>query len=125
LLADPDQLAQALINLVRNAAEASLSPDARKAAGHAPCVEITWEAGQGEVLINILDNGPGLTNPDNLFVPFYTTKPGGTGIGLVLAQQIAMAHSGSVQLVNRSDGQGCRACMHLPITATAYLDSEG
>jgi two-component system, NtrC family, nitrogen regulation sensor histidine kinase NtrY len=126
LLADPDQLAQALINLVRNAAEASLSPDAgmfaddrnggsAEAAQAAPCVEISWEIGQDEALITILDNGPGLTNASNLFVPFYTTKPGGTGIGLVLAQQIALAHSGSVQLINRTDTHGCRACLRLPL----------
>jgi two-component system, NtrC family, nitrogen regulation sensor histidine kinase NtrY len=126
LLADPDQLAQALINLVRNAAEASLSPDAgivfnarngagREVAQAAPCVEIIWEIGQDEALITILDNGPGLTNAGNLFVPFYTTKPGGTGIGLVLAQQIALAHSGSVQLVNRTDTHGCKACLRLPL----------
>ena len=123
LYADPDQLAQALINLVRNAAEASLSPDAASSSSsirngseeRTPCVEITWETAHHEVLISIIDNGPGLTNASNLFVPFYTTKPGGTGIGLVLAQQIAMAHSGSVQLVNRTDRQGCRACLRLPL----------
>ena len=126
LLADPDQLAQALINLVRNAAEASLSPDANMLAGNrngvssgasqaAPCVEISWEIGQDEALITILDNGPGLTNASNLFVPFYTTKPGGTGIGLVLAQQIALAHSGSVQLINRTDTHGCKACLRFPL----------
>jgi two-component system nitrogen regulation sensor histidine kinase NtrY len=128
LLADPDQLAQALINLVRNAAEASLSPDAGSFLGNknggvsrdadqVPSVEIAWELADAEVLITILDNGPGLTNASNLFVPFYTTKPGGTGIGLVLAQQIAQAHSGSVQLVNRTDGQGCRALLRLPVAA--------
>jgi two-component system, NtrC family, nitrogen regulation sensor histidine kinase NtrY len=128
LHADPDQLAQAMINLVRNAAEASLSPDAREVgafrngtakggAQRVPSVEITWEIVQNEVLISILDNGPGLTNEGNLFVPFYTTKPGGTGIGLVLAQQIALAHSGSVQLVNRTDTHGCQACLRLPLVA--------
>jgi len=67
-------------------------------------------------VIAVRDNGPGLTNEQNLFVPFYTTKPGGTGIGLVLAQQIAQAHRGSVQLVNRKDGQrGCRADLKLPL----------
>ena len=66
-------------------------------------------------MISVLDNGPGLTNPDNLFVPFYTTKPGGTGIGLVLAQQIALAHAGSVQLVNRTDTPGCKAFLRLPV----------
>jgi two-component system nitrogen regulation sensor histidine kinase NtrY len=130
LFADPDQLAQALINLVRNAAEASLSPDAvnspavrnghnKEVTSGIPSVEIGWEIREDEVLITIIDNGPGLTNAGNLFVPFYTTKPGGTGIGLVLAQQIALAHSGSVQLVNRTDGRGCKACLRLPlITAT-------
>jgi two-component system, NtrC family, nitrogen regulation sensor histidine kinase NtrY len=69
-----------------------------------------------EVVLEVLDNGPGLTNANNLFVPFYTTKPGGTGIGLVLAQQIAQAHRGSVQLANRRDGHGgCRAELRLPI----------
>jgi two-component system nitrogen regulation sensor histidine kinase NtrY len=123
IVADPDQLSQALINLVRNAAEASLSPDAAaisKAAGDregnavTPYVEIGWRTADSEVLITILDSGPGLTNAGNLFVPFYTTKPGGTGIGLVLAQQIALAHSGSVRLVNRTDSHGCRACFSLP-----------
>jgi len=126
LQADADQLAQALINLVRNATEASLSPDACNVAvsrngtqiateQSAPSVEIGWEIGANEVFINIIDNGPGLTNAGNLFVPFYTTKPGGTGIGLVLAQQIALAHSGSVQLVNRTDTHGCKACLRLPL----------
>ena len=130
LHADPDQLAQALINLVRNAAEASLSPDAveiaatrngtaKSAVQSAASVEIRWEIVQNEVLISILDNGPGLTNESNLFVPFYTTKPGGTGIGLVLAQQIALAHSGSVQLVNRADMHGCQACLRLPLVAVS------
>ena len=135
LLADPDQLSQALINLVRNAAEASLSPDASDALTprnspdsvpepRIPSVEVTWETAHGEVLISIIDNGPGLTNASNLFVPFYTTKPGGTGIGLVLAQQIAMAHSGSVQLVNRSDGRGCRACLRLPLPGPSRAHIE-
>jgi signal transduction histidine kinase len=80
-----------------------------------PSVEISWEIDHEEIAISILDNGPGLTNPDNLFVPFYTTKPGGTGIGLVLAQQIALAHAGSVQLVNRTGMLGCKACLRLPV----------
>jgi nitrogen fixation/metabolism regulation signal transduction histidine kinase len=132
--ADPDQLAQALINLVRNAAEASLSPDASNktsarsgsqndAQPRVPSVEIGWEIVEGEALINVIDNGPGLTNADNLFVPFYTTKPGGTGIGLVLAQQIALAHSGSVQLVNRIDTHGCKACLRLPLMASSRTSS--
>jgi two-component system, NtrC family, nitrogen regulation sensor histidine kinase NtrY len=136
LLADSDQLEQALINLVRNAAEASLSPDAAEVSGtksakaregrqRIPCVEIAWEAIHNEVLITVIDNGPGLSNASNLFVPFYTTKPGGTGIGLVLAQQIALAHSGSVQLVNRTDAQGCRACLRLPLENVSRAPVQG
>jgi len=111
---DVDQIEQALINLVRNAAEAALSPDA--AGEDAPDVAISWQIVGAEVVIAVLDNGPGLSNAGNLFVPFYTTKPGGTGIGLVLAQQIAQAHRGSVQLVNRPDGVvGCEADLRLPL----------
>jgi nitrogen fixation/metabolism regulation signal transduction histidine kinase len=116
LMADADHIQQALINLTRNAAEAALSPDAPGEG--APQVEIAWENLASEVVIAILDNGPGLSNAANLFVPFYTTKPSGTGIGLVLAQQIAQAHRGSVQLANRTDGQtGCRAELRLPHSA--------
>ena len=114
LMVDADHIQQALINLVKNAAEAAMSPDA--AGEGAPSVEIGWESVGGEVVVVIRDNGPGLTNKGNLFVPFYTTKPGGTGIGLVLAQQIAQAHRGSVQLANRTDGTiGCRADLRLPL----------
>ncbi len=114
VMMDSDQIQQALINLICNAAEAALSPDAQNLG--APTVDVTWEIVTGEVLITIRDNGPGLTNEANLFVPFYTTKQGGTGIGLVLAQQIAEAHRGSVRLANRDDGQvGCRAELSLPI----------
>ena len=114
LLIDPDQIQQALINLVRNAAEAALSPDA--ANGGAASVEIGWERVGSDAVIAVADNGTGLTNASNLFVPFYTTKPTGTGIGLVLAQQIAQAHRGAVELRNRDDGvTGCRAELRLPI----------
>ena len=113
LMMDADQIQQALINLIRNATEAALSPDASNEA--TPQVQIGWESVGGEIVIAVLDNGPGLANAGNLFVPFYTTKPSGTGIGLVLAQQIAQAHRGSVQLANRTDGQtGCRAELRLP-----------
>ena len=114
LQVDADHIEQALINLVRNAADAALSPDAID--GGAAHVEISWLITGAEVVIAVLDNGPGLTNAGNLFVPFYTTKPGGTGIGLVLAQQIAQAHRGSVQLANRRDGHvGCEADLRLPL----------
>ncbi len=110
--ADADQLQQALINLVRNAVEAAMSPDASRNGG--PVVEVGWKNVASEAIIFIRDNGPGLTNESNLFVPFYTTKPGGTGVGLVLAQQIAEAHRGVVRLVNRVDEQGCMAELRLP-----------
>jgi two-component system, NtrC family, nitrogen regulation sensor histidine kinase NtrY len=114
LQVDADHIEQALINLLRNAAEAALSPDANNS-GIAK-VEISWELAGAEVIISIYDSGPGLTNAGNLFVPFYTTKPGGTGIGLVLAQQIAQAHRGSVQLANRANGHsGCKAELRLPL----------
>jgi two-component system nitrogen regulation sensor histidine kinase NtrY len=111
---DPDQIEQALINLVRNAADAALSPDT---IDKCPAlVEISWQIVGAEVVVAVLDNGAGLTNAGNLFVPFYTTKPGGSGIGLVLAQQIAQAHRGSVQLANREDGHaGCKADLRLPL----------
>jgi nitrogen fixation/metabolism regulation signal transduction histidine kinase len=118
LPADPDQIQQALINLIRNAAEAALGPDTTHEG--TACVGIEWKDNGTEVTIGITDNGPGLTNASNLFVPFYTTKPNGTGIGLVLAQQIAQAHRGIVELHNRNDGRsGCRAELRLPLTNSA------
>ena len=75
-----------------------------------------WAKAGEELVISIIDSGLGLTNAENLFVPFYTTKPEGTGVGLILAQQIAEAHSGSVRLSNRADAQGCVAEMRLPWT---------
>jgi signal transduction histidine kinase len=70
------------------------------------------------VSIFIEDNGPGLTNPGNLFVPFYTTKRSGTGVGLVLARQIAEAHGGSLELRNRTDAKGCLAEVRIPIASS-------
>lgn len=113
LPADSDQIQQALINLIRNAAEAALGPDTTH---DGASVEIGWQSSGIDVVIAVVDNGPGLTNAGNLFVPFYTTKPNGTGIGLVLAQQIAQAHRGTVELHNRKDGRsGCRAELRLPL----------
>jgi signal transduction histidine kinase len=65
--------------------------------------------------IRIEDEGPGLSNTSNLFVPFFTTKPAGSGIGLVLSRQIAEAHGGSLTLENRDDTRGCRAVLRLPL----------
>jgi signal transduction histidine kinase len=70
------------------------------------------------------DEGPGLSNTGNLFVPFFTTKPGGSGIGLVLSRQIAEAHGGSLVLENREDRQGCRASLRIPLQAFAQLRAD-
>ena len=103
--ADPDQLEQLLINLIRNAVDASL--DAKGA------VCVTWRQTGRNVEIVVQDNGPGIANTTNLFVPFFTTKPNGSGIGLVLSRQIAEAHGGSLTLENRKDAKGCEARLQL------------
>jgi nitrogen fixation/metabolism regulation signal transduction histidine kinase len=114
LSADPDQLQQVLINLVQNATDAALEAAAERAGEASVRVSWTVAAGDGRAVIQILDNGLGLLNPVNLFVPFYTTKPTGTGIGLALAQQILIAHKGTVSLANRMDGPGCIAEVRVP-----------
>ncbi len=117
LCADPDQLEQLLINLMRNAVEAALSRDDDDAENATATVTIC-AAQQGHVVfVRITDNGPGVANADNVFVPFYTTKKHGTGVGLALARQIAEAHGGSLELRNREDTSGCVAEVRLPIHA--------
>lgn len=105
--ADQDQLEQLLINLLRNAAEAGEATGGR--------VRATWTADERHLEIVVEDEGLGLAATSNLFVPFYTTKPGGTGIGLVLSRQIAEAHNGALTLENRTDGPGCEARLRLPL----------
>lgn len=111
LRADPDQLEQMLINLLANAVDASL------ANGSHP-VRASWSIAGSTLQFVIEDRGMGIANAENLFVPFYTTKQKGSGVGLALAQQIARAHGGEIQLVNREDGDGARATVRLPITST-------
>jgi len=83
-------------------------------------VDVAWTRHNGHVDVEVLDEGPGLATTANLFVPFYTTKPSGTGIGLVLCRQIAEAHGGVLSLENRSDRRGCVARLRLPV---AFRDS--
>lgn len=104
--ADADQIEQVMINLIKNAVDATLSIHGK--------VEAAWDVEPGKVRITVTDSGPGVANTSNLFVPFFTTKPGGSGIGLVLSRQIAEAHGGSLTLTNLEGGQGCRATLTLP-----------
>jgi signal transduction histidine kinase len=103
---DPDQLDQLLINLVQNAVEAS----AETRGG----VRIAWSTTGATVVVVVDDDGPGVADTANLFVPFFTTKPTGSGIGLVLARQIAEAHGGSLVVRNRKTGRGAEAMITLP-----------
>jgi two-component system nitrogen regulation sensor histidine kinase NtrY len=107
LFADPDQLEQMFINLLANAVDASL------ANGSHP-VRAGWRVAEANLLVTIEDRGLGIANLENLFVPFYTTKPSGSGVGLALAQQIARAHGGEITLMNREDSEGARAIVRLP-----------
>ena len=105
--ADGDQLDQLLINVVRNAVDASLESGGE--------VSVGWTTADGRVEVRVEDEGPGLADTSNLFVPFFTTKPNGSGIGLALSRQIAEAHGGSLSLENRAEGHGCVARVRLPL----------
>jgi PAS domain S-box-containing protein len=114
LRADPAQLGLLLTNLIRNATEAALLA-AHDSASPAE-VRIAWTAAAGTLTLTVTDNGIGISNTANLFVPFFTTKPEGSGIGLVLSRQIAENHGGSLGLANRTDGvTGCVATLALPL----------
>ncbi len=103
---DADQIEQVLVNLVKNAVEAVAETGGQ--------VSVTWEDQGPHFEITVLDEGPGISGTKNLFVPFFTTKPKGSGIGLVLSRQIAEAHGGVLTLENRADRQGCAARLILP-----------
>jgi signal transduction histidine kinase len=105
--ADPDQLEQLLINLLRNAVDAALETGGG--------VTTSWFSSDRMLEVRIDDEGPGLQNTGNLFVPFFTTKAGGSGIGLVLSRQIAEGHGGSLTLENRADERGVRATLRIPL----------
>jgi signal transduction histidine kinase len=104
---DSAQLEQLLINLLRNAVDASLETGGQ--------VEVGWRRRAGQLEVWISDEGPGLANTANLFVPFFTTKATGSGIGLVLSRQIAEAHGGTLSLENRDPLRGCEARLRLPL----------
>ena len=106
IVADSAQIEQLLINLVHNAVDASLETHGS--------VSISWRETKDCIEVVVDDEGPGIMNPTNLFVPFFTTKPGGSGIGLALSRQIAEAHGGSLSLTNRQNGTGAEAILRLP-----------
>ena len=108
---DADQIEQALINLIQNATDAALTTGGD--------VRLAWHVDGGELVAEIFDGGPGLPPSENLFVPFFTTKRGGSGIGLVLARQIVEGHGGALTLENRGDARGCVARLRLPIAVSA------
>ena len=107
--ADGDQLDQLLINLVRNGVDAALETDGGVCVG--------WSRNGDSVTIFVRDSGPGLADTTNLFVPFFTTKPHGSGIGLALSRQIVDAHGGVLTLENRNDARGVVASVTFPVRA--------
>jgi len=111
LLADSDQLEQLLINVLRNAVDATQDTGGR--------VSIGWTQAAEWFELHVDDEGKGLSDTSNLFVPFFTTKPNGSGIGLALSRQIAEAHGGTIALENRTPEPGCRATLRLPMAAPA------
>jgi PAS domain S-box-containing protein len=107
VLGDSDQLDQLLINLLKNAIDAALETQGG--------VSVSWRRAGRYVELVVTDDGPGIAAASSLFVPFFTTKPGGSGIGLVLSRQIAEAHEGALHLVDRVRPHGCRAVLKLPL----------
>jgi nitrogen fixation/metabolism regulation signal transduction histidine kinase len=113
LLCDAAQLEQLIINLVKNAVDAALE---QRATGRVDAgVRLRWQKASGMTEVMVEDDGPGIAQTTNLFVPFFTTKPEGTGIGLVLCRQIAENHGGTLTLSNREDASGCVATLRLPV----------
>jgi nitrogen fixation/metabolism regulation signal transduction histidine kinase len=115
--ADGDQLDQLLINLVRNAVDAALPGRGR--------VTVGWTRRNDMLVLDVADEGTGVDTAGNLFVPFFTTKQEGSGIGLVLSRQIAEAHHGALTLANRADAHGAVATVILPVSTDEFPPSNG
>jgi nitrogen fixation/metabolism regulation signal transduction histidine kinase len=106
LQVDPVQMKQVLINVFKNADEAM--------SDSAGVIAIDWTMRNQRLVIKITDEGSGIANPDNLFVPLYTTKEHGSGLGLVLCRQVVEAHDGNFTISNRADARGCEVMIELP-----------
>lgn len=98
---DPNLLEQVVINLVKNAMDALLEQE------HGSIHVHLVKNSNGKVNIQVADNGPGIPKDklDQIFIPFYTTKETGSGIGLSLSRQIMRLHKGSLE-VQSVEGQG-------------------
>ena len=107
---DADQLEQMLINLLRNAVDAALETNG--------AVRCGWVQNHTQLEVWIRDDGPGISSDANLFVPFFTTKPGGSGIGLVLSRKIAENHRGTLTLRNRTGAHGCETKLRIPLAGS-------
>ncbi len=103
---DPAQVEQVMINLIKNAVEASAL---------ITTVTVSWQQEGLRLVVKVIDDGEGIQNPDNLFTPYYTIKPLGSGIGLVFCQQVIEAHGGYMSITNRKDSGGCEVSMSLPM----------
>jgi nitrogen fixation/metabolism regulation signal transduction histidine kinase len=120
IFVDPDQLEQALINLIKNAVDAVLLASEKEFGPEA--VTVSWTIHAKDVEIYIRDEGIGLTETENLFVPFYTTKETGSGIGLLLSRQIIEAHQGTIMLRNRAERSGCEVVVKLSMCILSPLE---
>jgi nitrogen fixation/metabolism regulation signal transduction histidine kinase len=109
---DRGQLEQALINLIKNAVESVLTLPSAPLFKNS--VVVSWNSSGNDVEVLIRDRGVGLQATENLFVPFYTTKQTGTGIGLILSRQIVENHGGQLTIQNRNDVHGCEVVLRLP-----------
>jgi nitrogen fixation/metabolism regulation signal transduction histidine kinase len=115
VFADPEQLQQVLVNLYKNAQEANLANPENQAKS---CINIAWQTKNNQTLIVIEDMGKGINNSDNLFVPYYTTKKKGSGIGLTLSRQIMLNHNGDLQVENiERQGANSGACAIITLPA--------